>query len=88
MDPNYQQAMIQALMGGQSLAPGMGGQNASTPYGQGFMTGNMMQPTANMNSNAAAANSMGSSGQGLNSAATLSNNGTTQLQQPMATYTG
>ena len=45
MEPTlYQQAMIQALMGQQGMAPGTTGQNASTPYGAAFMTGNMAMP--------------------------------------------
>ena len=40
MDPTYQQAMIQSLMSNQFMAPGTNGQNASTPYGASFMTGN------------------------------------------------
>jgi hypothetical protein len=44
MDPTYQQAMIQALMGQQAMAPGTYGQNASTPYGAAFMTGNQSMP--------------------------------------------
>ena len=44
MDPQYQQMMVQALMGGKSMPPGMAGQNPSTPYGSSFLTGNMMTP--------------------------------------------
>lgn len=81
MDPSYQQAMIQALMGGQSLAPGMGGQNATTPYGQGFITGNQMMPTANPMANQAAQQAAGSGQTALNSS------GSTQLMQPTSTFT-
>jgi hypothetical protein len=42
MNPTYQQAMVQQLMGSQYAAPGMSGQNASSPYGQNFITGNQM----------------------------------------------
>lgn len=80
MDPSYQNAMIQALMGGASLAPGMGGQNATTPYGQAFMTGNQMMPTASPMSNMAATAAAGSGNTALNSS------GSTQLMQPTSTY--
>lgn len=45
MDPSYQQMMIQQLMQqGQQSNPMQMGQNASTPYGQSFMTGGQMMP--------------------------------------------
>jgi hypothetical protein len=83
MDPtsNYQQMMIQQLMSGNTMAPGMGGQNASTPYGAAFMTGNTMQPQSlnpgqNFGMQAQGGQQQGMLGQGINSV----------LQQPMATY--
>lgn len=47
MDPSYQQQMIQQLMGQSQAAPGMGGQNAASPYGQNFITGNQMTMPSN-----------------------------------------
>lgn len=41
-DPTYQQMMIQQLMGGGQMPPGMNGQAPSTPQGAGFITGNGM----------------------------------------------
>lgn len=80
MDPqSYQQMMIQQLMGAASQAPGMGGQNASTPYGQAFMTGNQMMPNMATPSQAGTAQA---GLQGMLSQAAPS----TTLQQPMATY--
>lgn len=48
MDPSYQQMMIQQLMGQGSTPQGMGGQNATTPYGMAFMTGNQSMPNPAM----------------------------------------
>lgn len=74
MDPSYQQAMIQALMGG---APGMTGQNPSTAYGQSFLTGNGTAP-------------MPTAGQPAGNTAYAGMLGTPapsqQLQQPFAAY--
>ncbi len=71
MDPQYAQTMIQQLMqpGANPMATG---QNASTPYGQSFMTGGQAMPGDQ--------NNMGM----LNNQAP----GSQQLQQPMATYGG
>ena len=87
MDSNYQQAMIQALMGQGTAAPGTTGQNATTPYGQGFMTGNLMNPMASNpwgSTNQTASN--GQSNMSLNSSNSLTAGPNTQLQQPFATY--
>lgn len=81
MDPQYQQMMIQQLMGGQTAAPGMSGQNASTPYGAGFMTGNMMMPQS-MNPMA----SQGAQQQQPGYQGMLGQGAASMLQQPMATY--
>lgn len=94
MDPSYQQAMIQALMGAGSAAPGTGGQNATTPYGQGFMTGNMMVPNgsayggqaAQANASNMGANMNGGTNTGMNSSSNLTTGPSTQLQQPMSSY--
>ena len=83
MDPSYQQAMIQALMGQGAMPSFMSGQNATSPYGQGFMTGNMMHPTSNPLTNMV---SMGS-GAGMNSASPLSTSPSTMLSQPTSTFT-
>ena len=84
MDPSYQQAMIQALMGQGIAAPGTTGQNATTPYGQAFLTGNMSHlgtnPLASQQAAAAA------SQQGLNSASALNSGNSTQLAQPTSTF--
>ena len=46
MNPQqYQQMMIQQLMGAAQLPSGMGGANPTTPYGANFITGNMSTPT-------------------------------------------
>ncbi len=83
MDPTYQQTMIQALMGQNIAAPGTTGQNATTPYGQNFQTGNMMNMPSNNNmyggQNQAAVN-------GMSSPSTLTNGPSTQLLQPYSTY--
>jgi len=88
MDPSMQQAMIQALMGQGMAAPGTTGQNATTPYGQGFMTGNMMYPSgaANMFGGQNQAANAGQQQPGMNSSSNLTNGFQTQLQQPMSTY--
>lgn len=71
MDPqSYMQLMQQQLMGGATMAPGMGGQNATSPYGMAFQTGNMMMPMQ------AQQQTQGMLGQGPSSV----------LQQPMAAY--
>lgn len=94
MDPSYMQNMIQALMGGASLPASMTGQNPTSAYGQGFLTGNMMMPaggfgsnTAAMGANAAATAGSGSNGGtgGLNSANSLMNGASQQLSQPTST---
>ena len=82
MDPqSYQQMMIQQLMQQGSTPSEMHGQNASSPYGQSFVTGNQMQAGAGMGQNgypSQQASSMpGMLGQPAPS---------TVLQQPMATY--
>jgi hypothetical protein len=79
MDPqSYAQLMIQQLMGAGTAAPGMGGQNASTPYGAAFMTGNQMAPNSAMAPQA----QQGQMPQGMMGQAAPS----ASLQQPMATY--
>jgi hypothetical protein len=82
MDPTYQQAMIQALMGQSMAAPGTTGQNASTPYGQAFMTGNMSipqgAPAAFGAQNTTASNSL----------AQPSTLNSSQLLQPTSTFSG
>ena len=73
MDPqSYMQLMQQQLMGGATMAPGMGGQNATSPYGMAFQTGNMMMPQQAQQ----AAPMQGMLGQGPSSV----------LQQPRAAY--
>lgn len=74
MDPTtYQNLMIQQLMGQGAAAPGTAGQNATSPYGQAFITGNQMMPTAAM---------LGQSPYGM-----LTQNSPSQvLQQPMSAY--
>lgn len=82
MDPTspYAQAMIAQLMGGATAAPGMSGQNASTPYGAAFMTGNMAMPQG--------MNPMASQGQqnGQGYPGMLGQGAASVLAQPMATY--
>jgi len=82
MDPQYQQQMVQQLMGAQSMAPGMTGQNASTPYGAGFMTGNMSVPQY-MNPQAQQGQQQG---QQQGAVGMLGQGPASVLQQPMATY--
>lgn len=79
MDPTspYSQMMIQQLMNSPTMAPGMGGQNATTPYGAGFMTGNMSMPMSMQQPQ------MGSNGQPQGM---LGQGPASMLQQPMATY--
>lgn len=73
-DPgSYQAMMAQQLMGAGSLAPGMGGQNAATPYGQSFILGNQSQMAPGAAQQQA----------GMLGAAPP---GQQQLMQPMATY--
>ena len=75
MDPqSYMQLMQQQLMGGATMAPGMGGQNATSPYGMAFQTGNMMMPQQAQQQ--APQTMQGMLGQGPSS----------MLQQPMAAY--
>lgn len=76
MDQNYQQAMIQALMGAPAMAPGMGAQNPSSPYGATFMTGNMAMPAF-----------MGQGSAGTAQGQPYSTSPQT-LQQPYAAYPG
>lgn len=83
MDPTspYAQAMISQLMGGQTAAPGMSGQNASTPYGAAFMTGNQMMPQG--------MSPMGMGGQQSGQQGypgMLGQGAASVLAQPMATY--
>jgi hypothetical protein len=82
MDPqSYQQMMIQQLMGQGAAAPGTAGQNASSPYGQAFITGNQMMPTAAM------LGSYPQSSQPQSMYGMLTQNSPSQvLQQPMASY--
>lgn len=86
MDPTYQQTMIQALMGQSMAAPGTTGQNASTPYGQGFMTGNMMAPNAQASGFGMNNNANASTGVNGSNASTLTNGPSTQMLQPYSTY--
>lgn len=75
MDPqSYMQLMQQQLMGGSTMAPGMGGQNATSPYGMAFQTGNMMMPQQQAQQSPQTLQGM--LGQGPSSV----------LQQPMAAY--
>ena len=84
MDPqSYQQAMIQQLMGGATMAPGTTGQNASTPYGAGFMTGNMAMPQW---MNPATGQMAGAGGQQQQQPGMLGQGPASVLAQPMATY--
>jgi hypothetical protein len=76
MDPQqtYQQMMVQQLMNGANAAPGTTGQNATTPYGQAFMTGNQSMPNASQN---------------YGMLGSMPNSGSPNvLQQPMQTYPG
>ena len=83
MDPSYQAAMIQALMGQQYAAPGMSGQNAGSPYGQSFITQNQMNTPANM-----IGNSMGFGNGSAGQAAQQQSGGpSTVLNQPTSTMT-
>lgn len=85
MDSSYQQTMVQALLGQGQAAPGTTGQNPTTGYGQGFLTGNMMQP--NGQTPYGAQNPTANSPTlGLNSANSLTNGPSTQLLQPYSTY--
>lgn len=81
MDPTYQQMMAQQLMSGSSMAPGMGGQNASTPYGAAFMTGNQMMPQQFMQGQQQGAQQAGSGYPGM-----LGQGAGSVLAQPMASY--
>lgn len=86
MDPSYQQAMIQALMGQQSMPAGTTGQNPTSPYGQGFITGNMMMPSGSYGSNTAAMGAQAGSGAGaMNSSSPLTTGPSTMLSQPTST---
>lgn len=79
MDPQtYQQLMAAQLMGQGSAAPGTAGQNASTPYGAAFMTGNMSMP---QQFTAQPAQQQQGGGQGM-----LGTSVQQMLQQPMAAY--
>ena len=83
MNPQYQQAMIQALMGGSTLPSYMTGQNPTSGYGQSFMTGGMMKPNNPLTNN----NPYGMGSTTPYASSGLTNNGTTQLQQPMSSMT-
>lgn len=93
MDPTtgqpYSQQMIQALMGASSMPNTMTtGQNPTSSYGQGFLTGNMMMPAGGLGSNMAAmGGSGGQAGQqpGMNSSSSLMNGPSTMLSQPTST---
>lgn len=83
MDPTYQSLMVQQLMGAANAAPGTTGQLASTPYGQGFITGNMSVPSQPGNSGVnGGMGSMTTPGM----LAQSPNGSSQQLMQPMATY--
>lgn len=77
MDPTYQQMMVQQLMSSPMMPQGMGGQNASTPYGASFVMGDqsvdpyLMQQARNSNS----------SPFGM-----LNQSAAQVLQQPLASY--
>lgn len=78
MDPqSYQSMMIQQLMGQGSTPQGMGGQNATTPYGMGFMTGNQSMPNPAM---------LGQQGSGSGMLGTPAPSSV--MQQPMQQYGG
>ena len=81
MDPQYQQMMVQQLMGAGTQAPGMGGQNASTPYGAAFMTGNSAMPSYMNGSTGSPQARAQQSPYGM-----LNQSAPQVLQQPMATY--
>ena len=92
MNPQYQQAMIQALMGSSYLPSYMTGQNPTTPYGQGFLTGQMVRPNNPLTSpNNYGMNTMGTSNtlstNPIYASSGLSSNPTTQLMQPTSTMT-
>lgn len=73
MDPQYNQMMIQQLMQQGQTNPMMAGQNATSPYGQSFITGGQMMPQQ---------------GQSNNGMLNTPVPGAQQLQQAMATYPG
>jgi len=82
MDPSYQSMMVQQLMGQGAAAPGTTGQNASSPYGQSFITGNQMMPNASMLTPWYTQQQQPQSVYGM-----LTQNSPSQvLQQPMASY--
>lgn len=88
MDPTYQQAMIQALMGQGSLPTSMTGQNPTSPYGQSFMTGGLMMPAGGAMGNQSAMNAAQGSSAGGYSPYSTSNSTmpSTSMSQPMSTY--
>lgn len=78
--------MIQALLGQNMAAPGTTGSNATTPYGQGFITGNMMNPMANQNQFGMQNHAANNPSTGLNSSNSLTTGPSTQMMQPYSTY--
>lgn len=83
MNPDYQQMMVQQLLGSGQMPQGMNGQMATTPYGQGFQTGNMMQTPGMMGQT-------GPLDPGVQQMTNLQTGqpvaASTVLQQPMAAY--
>jgi hypothetical protein len=73
--------MVQQLMSQGATPQGMGGQNASTPYGMSFVTGNQSMPNPAMLSNGSQSNGMPTGMLGQNAPSTV-------LQQPMQSYAG
>lgn len=90
--PSDQAMMVQQLMGGQYSPQPLMGQNASTPYGAAFMTGNtQIPPSLNSSSGImplpAAPQTGGMPGAGL--LGTSPNPQTSQTpQQPASAYSG
>ena len=82
MDPqSYQQMMVQQLMGANQAAPGMTGQNASTPYGAAFVTGNQTAPQTQQHQYSPQTQQSANSPYGM-----LNQSANQVLQQPMAAY--
>jgi hypothetical protein len=81
IDPTYQAMMAQQLMGGATAAPGMSGQNASTPYGASFVLGNSAMPQMQGQAQQGAPQMQGRTPYGM-----LNNSASQVLQQPLAAY--
>ena len=75
-------------MGGASLPQGslLSGQNPTSSYGQGFLTGNMMMPTGStMGNNTGLNTAQNQQAQG-NAGSNITNSAATQLTQPYSTF--